>query len=67
MDLHRIGNICIYKLQNVIRSQLSYKTKLTDSNNAPFNPMLPEGVRPRPPTKPAHISERISPYKFGIT
>lgn len=34
---------------------------LTDSNKAPFNPILPDGVRPKPPTKPAHISDRISP------
>jgi hypothetical protein len=24
-------------------------------------PMLPDGVRPRPPIKPAHISDKISP------
>lgn len=41
--------------------------ELTDSNNAPFNPILPDGVKPKPPTKPAHISDRISPYKFGMT
>lgn len=40
---------------------------LTDSNSAPFKPMLPDGVNPSPPTKPAHMSERISPYKLGIT
>lgn len=51
-----------------IESSYSKKMKmLTDSNNAPFKPMLPDGVNPSPPTKPAHMSERISPYKFGIT
>lgn len=34
---------------------------LTDSNKAPFNPIFPEGVKPKPPTKPAHISDIISP------
>ena len=35
---------------------------LTDSKRAtPSAPMLPEGVRPRPPIKPAPRSERISP------
>lgn len=40
---------------------------LTDSNRAPFKPMFPDGVRPSPPTSPAHISDKMSPYKFGIT
>jgi hypothetical protein len=29
--------------------------------------MLPEGVSPNPPIKPAHMSERISPYRLGMT
>ncbi|KAI2798648.1 hypothetical protein BLOT_010624 [Blomia tropicalis] len=35
----------------------------TDSNTAPSLPMLPEGVIPRPPIRPAHRSDRMSPYK----
>jgi hypothetical protein len=30
-------------------------------------PMFPDGVRPRPPMRPAERSDRISPYKLGIT
>ena len=30
-------------------------------------PMLPDGVNPSPPINPAHMSERISPYKLGMT
>jgi hypothetical protein len=30
-------------------------------------PMLPDGVRPRPPIRPAHMSDRMSPYKLGMT
>lgn len=40
---------------------------LTDSKRAPLSPMLPEGVRPSPPTRPAHMSDMMSPYKLGIT
>jgi hypothetical protein len=29
--------------------------------------MLPEGVRPRPPMRPAERSERMSPYRLGMT
>ena len=29
--------------------------------------MFMEGVRPRPPTRPAHRSEMMSPYRLGIT
>lgn len=30
-------------------------------------PMFPDGVNPRPPMRPAHMSDKMSPYKFGIT
>nr|POE60658.1 hypothetical protein CFP56_77607 [Quercus suber] len=30
-------------------------------------PMFAEGVRPRPPIRPAHMSERMSPYRLGMT
>ena len=36
-------------------------------NRALALPMLPEGVSPNPPIKPAHMSERISPYRLGMT
>lgn len=39
----------------------------TDSNKAPFRPIFPLGVRPSPPTSPAHMSDKISPYRLGIT
>merc|ERR1719347_2558771 len=39
----------------------------TASNIAPPSPMFPLGVSPRPPINPAHRSDRISPYRLGIT
>jgi hypothetical protein len=49
------------------RMQLLEQKALTDSKMDAFSPMLPEGVRPSPPMRPAHMSERMSPYKLGIT
>ena len=40
----------------------------TRGNGAPrSSPMLPDGVRPRPPMRPAHRSEMMSPYRLGMT
>lgn len=69
MDLQKIIDIHeeIHKYEAYCICVFYLKHSLTDSNNAPFKPILPDGVRPRPPTKPAHISDKISPYKLGIT
>jgi len=58
-----------YKHENiqVCNVPLCNTCGLTDSNRAPLRPMLPLGVRPRPPTRPAHISDKMSPYRFGMT
>ena len=33
---------------------------------SPPAPMLPDGVRPRPPMSPAQRSEMMSPYRLGM-
>ena len=40
----------------------NYKSKVSKEKH-----VLPEGVNPRPPIRPAQRSDNISPYKFGIT
>mmetsp|Transcript_17616 Transcript_17616/g.30336 ORF Transcript_17616/g.30336 Transcript_17616/m.30336 type:complete len:288 (-) Transcript_17616:140-1003(-) len=39
----------------------------TASKTAAFSPMLPLGVRPSPPMRPAARSLMMSPYKLGMT
>ena len=39
----------------------------TASNTAMSLPRLADPTTPRPPTNPAHKSETISPYRFGMT
>ena len=39
----------------------------TDSKIAPFSPIFPLGVSPKPPISPAQRSLMTSPYKFGIS
>lgn len=55
------------KIQAESHGNFFVKNILTDSNSAPLSPIFPDGVSPNPPTKPAHMSDKISPYKFGIT
>jgi len=57
------GQLRIWKHPN---GTISYSyEKISDSDCT--RPILPEGVRPKPPIRPAHMSDKISPYKFGIT
>ena len=58
MDSLEDGGILNKRIR--IHTALKYNVLLT-------RPMLPEGVRPRPPINPAHISDRMSPYKLGMT
>ena len=39
----------------------------TGSNTDASVPMLAPGATPRPPTRPAHRSLTMSPYRFGRT
>ena len=37
------------------------------SKIAPSVPIFPDGVSPRPPINPAQRSDKMSPYRLGIT
>ena len=59
-----IYNIIIFSLKIIDLIGFQF----TDSNRAtPSAPIFPDGVKPRPPINPAPRSDKISPYKLGIT
>ena len=48
------------------RPAMSGAVPCTASNTpTPFSPRLAAGTTPRPPTRPAHRSDTMSPYRFG--